>query len=59
MYIEDELLLEEEVSFLSFTKVQDSLRTKFKSLKILIIKKDIKEINKVLKEIEDILEWYC
>ena len=59
MYIEDELLLEEEVSFLSFTKVQDSLRTKFKSLKILIIKKDIKEINKILKEIEDILEWYC
>jgi len=59
MYIEDELLLEEEIGFLNFTKVQKELKNKVKTLKILIGSNTPNEINSLLKEIENILEWYC
>jgi len=56
MYSEDNLLGEEEVSFLNFTQVQDELKVKVKILKTLITSGKQKEIKKVLKEIENILE---
>jgi hypothetical protein len=56
MYREDELLIEEEVGFLNFAIVQDELKIKVKSLRLLIVKRETKEINKILKEIENILD---
>ncbi len=57
---EDEDLINEEIGYgLNFTKMQVELKAKLLTLKLLIEGNKKREVNKLLIEIDNILEGYC